>query len=81
MAEISENTRKQMGAVKSLVNVYDLLNVGSFQGNFSIRLAEAQKFVKALHEQMFNDLQSQDDYEALLEEISEQEKAAKNEQK
>ena len=54
---VSKETKQQMEAVKQLVNVYDLLNLAQFQGNFSKRVLEATSFVKALHAEAFKTLQ------------------------
>lgn len=65
---VSEETRNQMEAVKQLVNIFDLLNLATFQGTFSKRVADAQHFVKRLHENAFKTLENAPDYEELLKE-------------
>lgn len=65
---VSQETRNQMAAVKQLVNVYDLLNLASFQGTFSKRVLEAQSFIKALHADAFKTLENAPDYEQMISE-------------
>lgn len=69
---VSQETKNQMAAVKQLVNVYDLLNLASFQGTFSKRVLEAQSFIKALHADAFKSLENAPDYEQLISEGKEQ---------
>lgn len=64
--KVSAETQNQMNAVKALINVYDLLNLGTYQGNFSVRLKEAQEFVKALHSQALTELQNKEDFVVLM---------------
>ncbi len=68
--EVSQETKNQMSAVKALINVYDLLNIGTYQGSFSARLKEAQEFVKALHTQALKELENKEDFPALMESVA-----------
>lgn len=74
---VSEKTKKLVGAIKALVNVYDLLNVGEFQGSFSRRVIEAQEFVRALHTQSQKEFEERPDFKEAMAELQ----GGSNEQK
>ena len=53
LAGIPEDTVK---ALQSLVNVYNLLNQGQFQGHLGKTVGEAISFIESLHKNMMSEL-------------------------